>query len=331
MSDIRIVAEAGPCNGDLDYAAKAAVAAASAGAWGFKVQMYTADTLVQPWASRYAHLFSKHDTQYGDFSKTIDYADWKEVKQICDDYEMEFFASCFDRAAVDACEEMEVNFYKIASGEITNTPLLNYIGTTRKEIILSTGASYTHEIDDAIEALDYPDLTLLACSLEYPATDGLMDRINYLQGIYEYPIGYSDHTLGVESMWISVALGASMHEVHFTITPGEGGDHDMGVTPPELQEMSYIANRAEALIWTPSDALAPTAEEARARTGARRGVYWARDMRQGEEFGLDDIKILRPNYAGIKPVDATDMLGGTLTRDVKVDDPWVTDDVTFEE
>ena len=330
MPDLKIVAEAGACNGDIEYAIRAARQAASAGAWGFKVQMYRADKIVTTWAQRYDHLPSSHDTQHGAFSKTIDYGDWWFVKDLCDDVlGIEFFASCFDTEAVDACEEMNVNYYKVASGEITNLPLLRYVGTTGKNVILSTGASTFTEIHGALNALHLPrdNVTLLACSLEYPASAGAMGRIGQLKMAFpKYDIGYSDHTLGVWSTSVAVALGATMLEKHYTITPGEGGDHDMGVTPTELWEMGNIANRTEDLMWTPT-AFGPMPEEQDARLLARRGVYYAKDLRAGERFNAGSVEYLRPVNAGVYPVDAEGMYGGHMAVAVKESDGFVPSDV----
>ena len=329
MPDLKIVAEAGACNGDINYALKAAGMASAAGAWGFKVQMYQADQIVTTWAQRYDHLPSSHDTQHAAFSNTIPYSEWVWVADLCLDRGIEFFASCFDREAVDACEDMGVDYYKVASGEITNLPLLRYVGDTGKNVILSTGASTFGEIHDALNAIDLTrdNVTLLACSLEYPASAGAMGRIAQLRMAFpKYNIGYSDHTLGVWSTSVAVALGATMLEKHFTITPGEGGDHDMGVTPTELWEMGNIANRTEDLMWTP-ETFGPMPEEQDARLLARRGVYYAKDLHTGETFDAESVEYLRPVNAGVYPADAEGMYGGRMATDVIEGDGFVPSDV----
>ena len=318
MPNMKIVAEAGPCDGDMDYAINAASMAIAAGVWGFKVQMYTADTLATKWAPRYDHLPSKHDTQHEVFSKVLPLTDWYHIADICTDNGVEFFASCFNMESVDTCEDIGVSYYKVASGEITNVELLRYVGETGKHVILSTGASASNEVVDALGHLGLnPDkVTLLACSLEYPAADGLMGRIRQLR-LPLHDIGYSDHTYGTDSTYLAVASGASMLEKHFTVTPGMGGDHDFAVTPTQLHEMSLIANRAEALMWTPDGSFAPAPNETDARRGARRGVYYARDMKRGHMLSIEDFKFLRPQYANIKPSMAYAAVGLKLGVDVK--------------
>lgn len=328
---MRIIAEAGPCNGDVNYACDAVAMAHAAGAWAIKVQMYQADKIVQPWAKRYDHTYGSSGTQHEAFQNTIDYPDWRGVKDYADTLGIEFFASCFDLEAVDWCESMGVEHYKIASGEITNYELLEYVGNTRKHVILSTGASTLSEIEAAKVALGmYPDeVTIMACSLEYPASMGLMNRILQLRTAFPgYPIGYSDHTPGTDSTWVAASMGATMLEKHFTLTPGEGGDHDFAVTPTELYEMVSIARRAEELMEAPL-LFGPTAAEQAARKGARRGVYYARDLTKGQPFTREDVKILRPQFAEVTPEMAAPLYGGTMLKDVKAGMEFVPGDVEF--
>ena len=326
---MKIVAEAGACNGDIEYALKAARMAYAAGAWGFKVQMYQADKIATPWAVRYDHLPSNHDTQHSAFSNAIPYGAWSIIADEARHLGIEFFASCFDREAVDACEGMGVNYYKVASGEITNTPLLNYIGETKKKIILSTGASTFNEIIDSLRDLNLPvgNVTLLACSLEYPASSGAMGRITQLKDRFpNMMVGYSDHTLGIDSTAVAVALGATMLEKHFTITPGIGGDHDMAVTPTELHEMGMIVNRIDDLLYTPEQ-FGPMPEERDAWRGARRGVYYSKDLFIGDLVDETCVDYLRPATPAIYPAEAMELYGKRMCRQVKAGDIFVLSDV----
>ena len=294
---MKIVAEAGPCNGDLAYALDAVDAVAEAGAWGFKVQMYNPETIATADAVTYDHLNQPGTLQRDVFAETIPYDQWHQVQDRCHTRGLIFFASCFDEEAVTVLAEMGASYIKVASGDITHGPLLRHIADSGiPNVILSTGASQYGEILDALGVLRNVrgSITLLACTLEYPATDGLMGRIEQLRTLFpERKVGYSDHTYGTTTTYIATTLGVEMLEKHFTLTPGEGGDHDFAATPEMLTEMVKIENQVDAMLFTPSP-FGPTPEESEARTGARRGAYYARGMEKGELLGTDPFVYLRP-------------------------------------
>lgn len=311
---MRIIAEAGPCNGRLDYAIHAAVRAAQAGAWGFKVQMYQADTLVTPTAITYDYGLDTPPTQAESFAHTIyPYTEWGKVKSVCDDLNIEFFASCWDLEAVDTADGLGVNYFKIGSADITHRLLIEATAATKKQIILSTGAATLDEIRAAVGWIVATNPTrrpiLMACSLAYPTHPEEANVSRMLALRTEFPgfeVGYSDHTRQPETIWVAAALGANYVEKHFTVEPGTGGDHNFAVTQKELFYMVEAGQMARSMLGDP--VLRPTEAELPALVHARRSIYAAVDIPAGTTLEPHMLVYLRPGV-GLPPSAAYDLLG----------------------
>ena len=294
---MRLVLEVGAVN-DHDWHQQAIAAARQVGAWGYKVQMYRADTLTTRTAVPYGHV-REPATQHDAFSGAPDYGFWADIKDECTD--MTFFTSVFDFAAVDACLRMGIGTIKIASADITHRLLIEAAAESSTHLILSTGASTLAEIERAVDwvlGVHYaPRLTLLACHLEYPTPKGAahLARMDALRVAFPHDVGYSDHTRGVNTIRAAFSLGASMVEKHFTITPDEGGDHDFAITPDELVTWQEPFPSPQLSTMYGSSDLAPTSGELAARQRARRSPYAARHIPGGTEIDpWRDVDYLRP-------------------------------------
>ncbi len=327
---MELVLEIGPANGDLEYAFDVCAAAKESGADWVKGQIYDRDLLTTKTARTYAHDgVHTAETQYEDFEKQLSYDEWEKVKFLCDDIGIGFFASVFDLGAVDFCESIGVERYKIASGDITYQQLIEKVTATGKPVIMSTGASTEEECmrawlwatqalpvqkGDGYE-LKSPAPMFLACSLSYPCKpeDANLLRMDTLKGFTGMDVGYSDHTFGVGALHRAHHLGAVLIEKHFTITPGAGGDHDFAVTPQQLRGMGAGAQGSS--IYDGSPVLEASAAERKARTGARRSMYSKGTLFKGRTLEEDSIDYLRPG-GGMEPWQADDIIGRPLNQNV---------------
>jgi len=160
-------------------------------------------------------------------------------------------------------------------------------------------------------------VTVLACTLSYPcgSEDANLLRMLSLRRLTDGPVGYSDHTFGVGAMIRAYELGAEMVEKHFTITPGEGGDHDFAVTPDQMQSYWLYKERPSAEVYDGVSQLGPVASELQAREGARRSLHAGRDLTQGNMLRSNDVMMLRPG-TGLEPWQLDEYLGRPLKRDV---------------
>jgi len=314
---MELVAEIGPANGDVQYALDVVNAAKASGFHSVKGQMFDRDKLVTRTAPTYAQDgISVPKTQYEDFANTLTYDEWATVYAEANRIGIPMFFSVFDSEAVRVCEQLGVERYKIASGDITYLQLITRVRTTNKHIILSTGASTYEEVlrgsQWAVKSLG--GITLLACSLAYPTMkqDAHLARMKKLRSIWP-DVGYSDHTFGVGAIIRAAHLGAVLVEKHFTITPGAGGDHDFAVTPQQMQTL--IEWDTGDPVYDGSPTLEASEAEQKGKAGARRSIHTARDIPQGNLLTEDDIVFLRPG-GGLEPWEADTFIGLPLRLDV---------------
>lgn len=318
----RIVAEMGQtCEGDVGLAISMARWAKQAGAWALKAQLLRPETIAAADAPKYWNDDYPTANQREAFTLAglIDYGAWAEVKAACDDFGIVFFATPFDLPAVEALYGIGVRHFKVASGDLTYRELIETCHATGGEVILSTGAAYQIEINRALAWA--PHATLLACTLSYPTKIGSahLARIQSLH--HDYPgvkVGYSDHTSSPLVACTAAAMGADMLEVHFTHDrkSGDVPDHAMALDPEGLQE--YCALALMGAIMRGDRALAPCADEDRARYGARRSAHASRDLVAGEVLGPGDCLWLRPD-GPIQPWHTT--VGRTVLEDTRAGEP----------
>ncbi|MBV9818699.1 MAG: N-acetylneuraminate synthase family protein [Solirubrobacterales bacterium] len=315
----RVIAEAGVNhNNSVTRAIEMAQAAAGAGAWGIKFQLYKADSISVPDSPKYWEDEIGTGSQYEAFQKSdrLAYDAYGEVAAACAQLGIVFFATPFDLRAVDALERIGAPLYKIASGDLTHRPLLEAVAATDKPVLLSTGAATVAEIHDAIEwtGLGPEKLVLLVCTLTYPTPDedGNFARLREFEREFApYLSGVSDHTLGTAGAWMAAALGGVCIEKHYTLdrTLPDVPDHAISVQPEELAEMVAACDRAAVLrgrSW-----IGPRESELPARANARRSIVLERALEAGALIGEDDLGYKRPGD-GIAPADARRLIGRRL-------------------
>ncbi len=323
MTDRRVVAEIGSCNGDLSLAIDTAQAAIEAGAWMVKGQMYQADTLTTKTAPSYGYDSIKEKaTQYEAFSNALDYDEWGKVADAVDG---RFFASVFD---LEACRDYPYDYIKLASADITYKALIEAAAATGAKVIMSTGAATVGEIKRAIRWIDdvmtdgVVGPTLLVCTLAYPCPPEYANlrRITTLQ--VSWPdTGYSDHTRGPSTSLAAFQYGATMVEKHFTIRPGTGGDNDFAIGPRSISWLVETDRTvSEDRLLAGNGKIGPMKIEEQARRLARRSLHAACDIAPGTVLYPEMLAVVRP-ADGLAPALFDDTVGKTLPVGVKAGDP----------
>jgi len=328
-SEVRpyIIAEAGVNHeGDLRTAERLIVQAADGGADAIKFQTYRAETLAsknspsywdttkEPTKSQY-QLFKKYDS----FWKT----EFEQLKVCCDKSDIEFMSTPFDtESAIFLNDLMDV--FKISSSDITNKPFIEYMAEFGKPIILSTGASDVHEIDEALSWIAHygNQVAILHCVLNYPTAveDANLLMITDLKERYpDNLVGYSDHTLpsNMDPLITSVLLGAQIIEKHFTHDKSlPGNDHYHAMDESDLREFHRKLNWCISLLGDQKKKSLPTEEVA--RRNARRSLVAACDIKKGTRIGVDQLTWKRPG-TGISPKEISQVQGKVAKMDIKED------------
>jgi len=328
MPHVFIIAEAGVNhNGSLDLALRLVDAAKASGADAVKFQTFRADLL----ATR-----SAHKAPYQERTTTSEESQFEMLKRLeldakaherliehCQKVGIQFLSSPFDTESADLLATMNVPIYKVPSGEITNLPFLQHIARKGRPLILSTGMSTLGEVEEAVNVLiasGATQLTLMHCVTEYPApyAEVNLRAMHTLKIAFGLPVGYSDHTPGIEIGIAAVALGAEVIEKHFTLDRSlPGPDHAASLEPAELQQMVAAIRHVEVAIG--NGIKAPAACELPNISVARKSVVAARSLPEGHRLATGDLEIKRPGN-GLAPKLLPSLLGRTLSAGVAKDE-----------
>lgn len=317
--------------GKIDNALEIVRAAKRAGADCVKLQTYTADTLTIDCDNE----FFKISGGLWDGYKLYDlykeaYTPWewhKPIKAECDRIGIDFLSTPFDKTAVDFLEELGVEFFKIASFELIDIPLIEYTASKGKPMIMSCGMASVDEIQDALDAVraqGNENIVLLKCCSEYPAnyTNMNLSAIPDMQKRFGVPIGLSDHSMGSIGAVVGVSLGACVIEKHFCLKRDiKSADSEFSMEPHEYEQMIHDIKIAHALRGSVS--YAPTSKE-RASMVFRKSIFVAEDIKYGEPFTEENIRVIRPGY-GIKPKYYRQILGKRAAQDIKRGTPLLYD------
>lgn len=243
-----VIAEAGVNhNGDINLARNLIDVAKDVGADAVKFQTFKPDNMILKTAPKAKYQMKTTpalESQYEMLKRLeLSFDDFKMLKKYADEKSIIFLSSPFDQESVDLLVELGVCAIKIPSGEITNLPLLKYIGERKLPVILSTGMSTIGEIEEAVETIESTgnnEIILLHCVSNYPTApeDVNLQAIKLLRKIFQLPVGYSDHTEGIEIPLASISLGARVIEKHFTLNKSlPGPDHKASLNPEEIKAM----------------------------------------------------------------------------------------------
>lgn len=325
---ILIIAEAGVNhNGSLECAKRMALAAKQAGADIVKYQTAVPELVVSKFAEKAA--YQKQQTGAGesqlDMVRRIHFGfeAHRELQEYCDAIGIQYLSTPFDLDSIDFLATLEMPLWKIPSGEITNLPYLEKVAALKKPVILSTGMSTLAEVEDALSVLEAggtEEITLLHCNTEYPTpmADANLLAMLDLADAFGLPVGYSDHTLGIEADIAAAALGATVIEKHFTLDKTmEGPDHKASLEPGELAAMVRAVRNVELALGDGKKHV--TESEAKNKPIARKSIVARRAIRAGETFTAENLTVKRPGD-GISPMRWHEVLGQTAKRDFEEDE-----------
>ena len=330
MTRVFIIAEAGVNhNGSLQLAKRLVDVAVDAGADAVKFQTFQADKLVSRGAQKAEYqkrTTAANESQYDMIKKLeLDENAHRELVSYCQNKGIMFLSTPFDHESIDLLNDLEMQIFKIPSGEITNLPYLRHIGGLGKEVILSTGMSDLGEIEDALDALmrvgiPKQRVTLLHATSEYPCSTAEVNlrAMQTIQATFGVKVGYSDHTQGIEIPIAAVALGASVIEKHFTLDRAmEGPDHKASLEPDELHAMVTAIRNIEIAL---GDGMKrPTPGETKNKAVARKSLVASRMIKQGESFTAQNVTCKRPG-TGVSPMRWDEVMGSTAPRDFAEDE-----------
>ena len=325
-----VIAEIGVNHeGSLELAKRLIELAKEGGADAAKFQTYKADTLASRHSPAYWDLSKEPTTsQHKLFQKYDSFgpAEYRALAKHCEEVEIDFVSTPFDSAAVELLDP-PMPFFKIASADLTNTPLLRQVAETGKPIVLSTGASNSDEIRSAVETLrnaGCSELSLLHCVLNYPTADenAHLGMITGLRRDYpEIVIGYSDHTVPDDSMTAlttAYLLGARVIEKHFTHDKSlPGNDHYHAMDVDDLRTFVRNVGRVHVMIGSGSEK-EPVETEEISRLNARRSIVLDADVRAGEVLSEKLLTYKRPG-TGVSPVHWDAVIGRRAARDLEKD------------
>jgi N,N'-diacetyllegionaminate synthase len=330
MPKTYVIAEAGVNhNGNLEEAYKLVDVGAKAGVDAVKFQSFKAENLVSKFAEKAGYqkeTTGVDETQFAMLKKLeLQEEEYRLLFDYCRKQGTTFLSSPFDLESADYLLELGMGIFKIPSGEITNLPYLRKIGGFGKKVILSTGMSVLGEIEEALAILieagtDRKDITLLHCSSEYPTP---IQNVNLsamltLRDAFHLPVGYSDHTLGIEIPVAATALGAVVIEKHFTLDKNQAGpDHRASLEPSELKQMVTAIRNIEQAMGTGIKQLSIT-EKKNILTG-RKSLVAKTDLHKGDVFNADNVAIKRPG-TGLSPMKWDELMGRKASQNFKKDE-----------
>ncbi len=328
MSRVFVIAEAGVNhNGDIEIAKQLIDAASEAGADAVKFQTFQADSLVCRTAKKAEYQLETTDrteTQY-DMLKKLELTPQmhRELIEHCSKKNIMFLSTPFDLESIKLLSELGMQIYKIPSGEITNLPYLREIAKQQKKIILSTGMSSMDEVKAAVNVLKNngtEELTLLHCNTQYPTPISDVNLLAMVKMREEtgLPVGYSDHTQGIEVPIAAAALGAEVIEKHFTLDRKmEGPDHKASLEPQELMQMVVGIRKIESALGSKIKQVSESEKEN--LVIARRSIVAAMKIKKGEEFTEVNLTTKRPGD-GINPMRWDEIIGIKANKSYEIDE-----------
>jgi N-acetylneuraminate synthase len=321
-----IIAEmSGNHNQSLERALEVVEAAAKAGAHAIKLQTYTPDTMTIDLDEREFHISDPNSLWSGTSLYKLygeAYTPWEWHKPIFDRArEMGIipFSTPFDASSVDFLESLDVPYYKIASFENTDLPLIHRVAATGKPMVISTGMATVAELDETVRTVreaGCKGLILLKCTSTYPASAENTNilTIPHLRQLFGCEVGLSDHTMGVGVSVASVALGATVIEKHFTLNRADGGvDSTFSMEPAEMAQLVVETERAWQAVGRVS--YGPTDAEKKSLQ-YRRSLYVVQDLKAGDVLTRENVRAIRPGL-GLPPKYLEQVLGKVVKRNVK--------------
>lgn len=313
--------------GKLENALAIVHKAKEIGADCLKIQTYTADTITLDCDNEYFQIhgglwdgYNLHDL----YSEAYTPWEWQPViKRECDEIGIDFLSTPFDYTAVDFLEKMEVEAYKIASFELVDIPLIEYVAQKGKPVIISCGMGSIEEIQDAVDACyrtGNRQVVLLKCCSEYPAPwdDMHLANIPDMAKRFKVPVGLSDHSMGALAAVVGVSLGACIIEKHMCLSRDiPNPDSAFSMEPTEFKKMIEEIQAARRIAAGPNYVLTDKEKD---QKKFRRSLFAVKDIKKGEVFTKDNVRSIRPS-AGIAPKYLEELIGRKAECDIPYGHP----------
>jgi pseudaminic acid synthase len=311
---------------DLNLAKETIIAAKEAGADAVKLQTYTPDTITIDCKNKdfFIDRGTLWDGEYlYDLYKRA-YTPWEwheELFQLCKSLDIECFSAAFDNSAVDLLEKLNTPAHKVASFEITDIPLIEYMAKNKKPTIISTGISDLSDIELAVNSVKkyHNDIMLLKCTSSYPAPLNEVNLLNILslRDIFGVEMGISDHTLGISISVASVALGARLIEKHFILDKNvKTPDSDFSIDFKEFKNMVESVREVEESLGTKEYKVTP---KMKINKNGARSLYIVKDIPKDGIITEENVRSIRPGY-GLHPKYLPQILGKRVNKDLKKGD-----------
>lgn len=308
---------------NIDVAKKTIIAAKDSGADAIKLQTYTPDTITIDCDNEYFQI--KHgtiwdgQTLYALYKEAYTPWEWhRELKRLAESLGLVFFSTPFDKTAVDFLEELNVTIYKIASLEIVDIPLIKYVASKGKPILVSTGVANLEDIELAVKTCRKEgnnDVVLLKCTSSYPAPleEANLLTIPDMRQRFKVCVGLSDHTMGIDTSVAAVALGAKVIEKHFILDRTLGGpDASFSMEPNEFKKMVNSVRNVEKAVGKVSYDLS---EKTRKSREFSKSLFVVEDVKKGEKLSEKNIRSIRPG-CGLHPKHYYEVLSCQATKDL---------------
>jgi N,N'-diacetyllegionaminate synthase len=324
-----IIAEAGVNhNGSMDLAKKLIDAAVEAKVDAVKFQTFISENVISKYAEKAEYQKSTTGVEENQLEMVkkleLSFNDFIELKAYCESKGIMFLSTPFDMDSIEFLETLKMGLWKVPSGEITNLPYLQKIGSFGEEVIFSTGMSTLGDIENALDILvksgtARENITILHCNTEYPTPMGDVNlkAMQTIKSAFGVNIGYSDHTLGIEVSVAAVALGAAVIEKHFTLDKTMSGpDHLASLEPAELTAMVESIRNIEKALG--SAVKLPSASESKNINIARKSIHLSKDIKKGHVFTMSDLTVKRPGN-GMSPLFINEVVGCVAKEDLLED------------
>lgn len=325
---IKIIAEAGVNhNGSLAIARRMVLAAKEAGVDYIKFQTFCPEKLVSKSAGKADYQKKNTGTQESQLEMLQRLAlaqdDFLKLKEYCKKQDLGFLSTPFDLDSIHFLDSLDMDFWKLPSGEVTNLPYLLEIAKTRRPVVMSTGMCGLEEIRVAIDCLKKAGtevITLLHCNTEYPTPvkDVNLKAMLTIRDTFSLPVGYSDHTQGIEIPIAAAAMGACVLEKHFTLDKTmDGPDHRASLEPEELKAMAIAVRNVELAMGNGKKI--PSQSERKNMGAARKSIVAKCKIKKGEIFSEENLTTKRPG-TGISPMKWFELTGQRAKRDFEIDE-----------
>lgn len=319
-----IIAEVGVShNGDVRLARQMVKLAARVGADAVKFQSFKADRLASPSTPKAEYQMRTTESKESQLEMLrrleLSPGAHRELMNYCRQRDILFMSSPFDEESANFLAELPIEVFKIPSGEITNLPFLMHVARKGKPMIVSTGMSNLSEVEVAVRTIENVgnrDLVLLQCVSNYPAdpAEANLRAMHTMAAAFDFPVGYSDHTLGIEVALAAVALGACVIEKHFTLDRTlPGPDHQASLEPDELEALVKGIRIVEAALG--HGRKEPADSERQTAAVARKSIVAARNIPAGTTLTEELTAIKRPG-TGLPPCMLAQVVGRVATTDI---------------